>query len=189
MSSTRRAPAAFATAALAAAALTGAAPSPESMDDRAAAAMVRIFPGDPLVAVRTLVLTDAERRAVAAAGGDTPAGDTVHVHVASLDGAVLGYALTGDVAGKDRPITVMVATDTAWRVRAVEILAYREAYGGEVRQESWRRQFVGKTPDDPVRWGREIRNISGATISARSVTRGVKTALATLDALKARLAR
>jgi Na+-transporting NADH:ubiquinone oxidoreductase subunit NqrC len=64
------------------------------------------------------------------------------------------------------------------RVRRVEILQYRESYGGEVRDQSWLAQFVGKTSGSSLEVGRDIRNISGATLSSHHVTEGVKKILA-----------
>ena len=53
-------------------------------------------------------------------------------------------------------------------------------FGGyEVRNPEWRKQFVGKTAADPLRLNADIRNISGATLSSRHVTDGVKRVLAT----------
>jgi Na+-translocating ferredoxin:NAD+ oxidoreductase RnfG subunit len=54
-----------------------------------------------------------------------------------------------------------------------------------VAYDSWRKQFRGKTADAPLQVGKDIRNISGATISSNSVTRGVKQALAELSAWRA----
>jgi Na+-translocating ferredoxin:NAD+ oxidoreductase RnfG subunit len=82
--------------------------------------------------------------------------------------------------GKDQPITFLVATDTTGALKDVDILVYREPYGGEVAYEAWRKQFRGKTSADPLMIGRDIRSISGATISANSVTLGVRAALADL---------
>src|SRR2546427_6382509 len=49
-----------------------------------------------------------------------------------------------------------------------DILVYREPYGGEVAYEPWRRQFRGKSTGDSLRVGKEIRSISGATISVHA---------------------
>lgn len=91
--------------------------------------------------------------------------------------SVLGFAVVREVKGKDQPITFLVATDTADRLRDVDILVYREPYGGEVAYEAWRRQFRGKSTDDALQVGRDIRTISGATISVNAVTLGVRNAL------------
>jgi hypothetical protein len=167
----------------------GAGDAPAELERRADEALVRIY-GDGAVFRRFgLSLTGPEREAVVQAAGASPTDQPVEVRVASADGAVLGYAVVTDARGKDQPITVLVATDAARSVLAVEILVYREAYGGEVRRESWRSQFVGLGPGAPMRWGREIRNISGATISARSVARAVSSTVATLEAVVERLPR
>jgi Na+-translocating ferredoxin:NAD+ oxidoreductase RnfG subunit len=90
---------------------------------------------------------------------------------------LLGFALVREVKGKDQPITFLVATDTADRLKDIDILVYREPYGGEVAYEAWRRQFRGKSASDPLQVGRDIRSISGATISVNAVTLGVRRAL------------
>jgi hypothetical protein len=102
----------------------------------------------------------------------------------ALDGAVvlrvsrydslLGFAQVRNVMGKDQPITYLVATDTALVLRDIDILVYREAYGGEVAYEAWRKQFRGRGPQDSLTVGRQIRGISGATISVNAVTLGVR---------------
>ena len=58
------------------------------------------------------------------------------------------------------------------------MLDYRESYGGQVREATWRAQFTGKGAADPVRLGEDIRNISGATLSCKNLTNGVRRLLA-----------
>jgi transcriptional regulator of nitric oxide reductase len=108
----------------------------------------------------------------------TVGADTV-LRVARAD-SLLGFASVRNVKGKDQPITVLVAIDPTDRLKDVDILVYREPYGGEVAYEAWRRQFRGKSVADSLRVGREIRAISGATISVNAVTLGVKQLLADL---------
>lgn len=113
--------------------------------------------------------------------------DTVHVDSAevyrlSRDGMLLGFAQVRNVKGKEQPITYLVATDSADALRDIDILVYREPHGGEVAYDPWRKQFRGKKADAPLQVGKDIRNISGATISSNSVTRGVRQALAELTA-------
>jgi len=78
------------------------------------------------------------------------------------------------VLGKHELITYALALDARGRVRGVEILEYLEAHGGEILDPAWRAQFVGKSTADPLKLDRDIRNISGATLSCRHVTDGVK---------------
>ena len=94
--------------------------------------------------------------------------------------SLLGFAQVRNVIGKDQPITFLVAIDPDGRLRDVDVLVYREPYGGEVAYESWRRQFRGKRAGDPLQVGHDIRGISGATISVNAVTQGVRDCLSDL---------
>ena len=114
------------------------------------------------------------------ARADTLRVDTVSVLRVSRADTLLGFAAIGNVLGKDQPITFLVAIDPADRLKDVDILVYREPYGGEVAYEPWRRQFRGKSAGDSLRVGKEIRGISGATISVHAVTLGVRRMLAQL---------
>ena len=113
---------------------------------------------------------------------DTLRVDSAAVLRVSRADSLLGFAQVGNVLGKDQPITFLVAIDPGDRLKDVDILVYREPYGGEVAYEPWRRQFRGKTAGDSLRVGREIRSISGATISVHAVTLGVRRLLADLTA-------
>jgi len=96
---------------------------------------------------------------------------------------VLGYAVLDDVRGKARPIDFMLVADANLVVQRVEILAYRETHGWQIRKDGWRQQFVGKGAASTLRVGRDIRNIAGATISCRSLTDGVRRDLAYLSVI------
>ncbi len=113
---------------------------------------------------------------------DTLRVDTVRVLRVSRADSLVGFAAVGNVVGKDQPITFLVAVDATDRLKDVDILVYREPYGGEVAYEPWRRQFRGKGAGDSLRVGKEIRSISGATISVHAVTLGVRRMLADLTA-------
>jgi Na+-translocating ferredoxin:NAD+ oxidoreductase RnfG subunit len=90
-----------------------------------------------------------------------------------------GWFIVDRVIGKHEFITYAVALTRDGAVRSVEILEYRETYGGEVRNANWRQQFVGKRFGSPLQLGKDIKNISGATLSSRHVTDGVRRLIAT----------
>ncbi len=92
-----------------------------------------------------------------------------------------GYALIDNEMGKMEPITFLTAITPAGDIKEVEILVYREPYGSEVHEKKFLKQYEGKKAADPVRIGQDIRNISGATISSRAVSSGVKRALLLWD--------
>lgn len=97
------------------------------------------------------------------------------VYIGMSQGKPVGYAMIHHVKGKARPITFMTVIGPDGKVRQVEILAYRESHGGEIRYPSFLKQFIGKNISDPIRNKMDIRNISGATISCRAVADGVRT--------------
>lgn len=113
--------------------------------------------------------------------------DTLKVDAASVlrvskNGTLQGFAAVRNVKGKDQQITYLVAIDSANALKDIDVLVYREPYGGEVAYEPWRKQFRGKTTSASLVVGKDIRNISGATISSHSVTLGVRKTLADLTA-------
>jgi electron transport complex protein RnfG len=126
-----------------------------------------------------LSLTDADMSALGRINGGMHAWDKVQVFRIAKDGGSGGVFMVDNVKGKSRPITYAVAFDSHGNILGIEILVYRESHGGEVRSESFRNQFAGKKHGDAIAVGRDIRNISGATISSRSVTNGAH-ALASL---------
>lgn len=89
--------------------------------------------------------------------------------------ALLGYMVLDDVTGKFELISYAVGLNPDATLRQVEVLAYRESHGGEVRLPAWRRQFVGKSASGGgLTVGDGIANISGATLSCTHLTDGVR---------------
>jgi hypothetical protein len=97
---------------------------------------------------------------------------------AEAGGRVAGFFILDRVIGKHLYIDYAVALTPSGAVHSVEILQYRESYGGEVNSRSWLAQFVGKTSGSSLRINDDIRNISGATLSSTHLTEGVKRVLA-----------
>jgi Na+-translocating ferredoxin:NAD+ oxidoreductase RnfG subunit len=93
-------------------------------------------------------------------------------------GRLLGWFIVDEVYGKHELITYAVGLSADGSVRQIEVMDYRETYGYEIRNPAWRRQFVGKRHGDALELDQDIRNISGATLSCRHVTAGVRRLLA-----------
>lgn len=88
-----------------------------------------------------------------------------------------GWLVIDKVLGKHEMITYAVGINGNGTVKQIEILQYNESYGYEVRDAPWRAQFAGKSAASPLQLGSDIRNISGATLSSKHVTDGVKRVL------------
>lgn len=101
--------------------------------------------------------------------------------IAKRKGEVVGYAVICEEIGKHRPITFIVGIDPTGKIRDVAVMMYRESIGNEIRYPGFRRQFRGKSLDDPIAHRRDIRNITGATLSSRAMAVGVRKGLAFLQ--------
>jgi Na+-translocating ferredoxin:NAD+ oxidoreductase RnfG subunit len=138
-----------------------------------AQAQQAIFPGKSMTSA-DVKLTPEQRKAIEQQSG---------VRVRNAEQRVWrtgagGWFIVDEVVGKHEFITYAVGLDTGGAVRGIEIMEYRETYGGEVRNPKWRAQFIGKTKTAPLDLNKDIQNISGATLSSRHIAEGVRRLLA-----------
>jgi len=127
-----------------------------------------IFPGQNFTAV-SLTVSEEERRVLQESWGR--AVQSVHQKIWRTDHG--GFFVIDKVIGKHELITYAVGIHPDGSIAQIEIMDYREAYGNEIRQKRWRRQFIGKTTASSLALNEDIKNISGATLSCRHVTEGV----------------
>ena len=113
-----------------------------------AQAQAAMFPGAQFTPA-PVALTPDDRIALLAASGVREPFDGSGVWRVSTG----GWFVTDAVVGKHEKIRYAVGIDRAGRIVGVEILQYNETYGYQVRDATWRRQFIGKTAGDPVRLG------------------------------------
>lgn len=85
-----------------------------------------------------------------------------------------GWFVVDEVVGKHEMITYAIGIHPDGRIKQIEILEYKESYGFEVSEASWREQFVGKSVGSTLKLNQDIQNVSGATLSAKHLTDGVK---------------
>jgi len=83
------------------------------------------------------------------------------------------WYIVDNVIGKHENIDIAVAITKDGKVKGVEVLTYRETYGYEVMNKKWLAQFKGKDNMETLKLDKQIKNISGATLSCRHVTDGV----------------
>ena len=103
------------------------------------------------------------------------------VYVGETGTRVDGYAVVQNTIGKHKPMTYMVGVDGQGSISDIELLVFRESRGSEIRQKRFNSQYEGKTVVDPVRINKDIINISGATMSVRSMSAGIKRVLVLVD--------
>ena len=86
---------------------------------------------------------------------------------------LLGFAFIGTAPSKTDTFEYLVVFDQSFIIKKVNVLVYREDYGGEIGSNRWLKQFVGKARSAELVVGNNIAAISGATISVYSMTNTV----------------
>jgi Na+-translocating ferredoxin:NAD+ oxidoreductase RnfG subunit len=132
-----------------------------------------IFPGKSFTAA-PVKLTSVQRKAIEQASGVRMLRDEQQVWRVSGG----GWFIVDEVVGKHEFINYAAGLTADGSVKQIEIMDYRETYGGQIRDQKWRAQFVGKTSKSMLKLDSDIKNISGATLSCRHITDGVKRLLA-----------
>ena len=137
-------------------------------------AQAQLFPGQ-ILTPSDVTLTPAQIKAI-----QTAAGERVREpHVRVWKAANGGWFYLDRVLGKHEMITYALALDADGAVTGMEILEYRETYGGAVRNPKWRSQFHGKRHGAQLKLNSDIINLSGATLSCLHVADGTRRILAT----------
>ncbi len=107
--------------------------------------------------------------------------DAFELYIGETGDKIDGYAMVHNTIGKYKHMTYMVGVDPKGTCTDVELLVFRDAKGNEVGKKRFNSQYDGKTVSDPIRINKDIINISGATMSVRSMSAGVKRALVLID--------
>ena len=146
------------------------------------AAQKAVFPDADAFQEIVMSLTPAQQQAAQMAAGPQPPHGMIRLWRATRDGNVLGYVFVDEVIGRQNLITYAIGVDNAGALRNLEIMAYRESHGGEVRNPAWRAQFNHRSSLDGLRFPTDIKNISGSTLSSEHITQGVRWLLAVWQA-------
>lgn len=135
-----------------------------------------LFPGVKFVAVEYELPIEAQKQVGKVSGVRWP-----KVKPQAWRGAKGEWFFVDRVLGKHEDIVYAVALSADGKVVGVEVLEYRESYGDEIRQSNWRAQFNGFKSAGDIKFNENIKNISGATLSCRHVTEGVKRLLSLVE--------
>ncbi|MCF6182605.1 FMN-binding protein [Lutibacter sp.] len=88
----------------------------------------------------------------------------------TVNSKLLGYYYHGKAFGKVDYFDFLVIFDTNLVIKKIKILIYREDRGSEIGSKRWLKQFIGKSATNSFIYEKDIVGISGATISAKSMT-------------------
>jgi Na+-translocating ferredoxin:NAD+ oxidoreductase RnfG subunit len=132
-----------------------------------------IFPGKYFSRVRFEISTDIQQQLKKISGIHHPLKNS-QFWLAN-DGT---WFIVDEVVGKHEMITYAVGVHSSGKIKEVQILEYNETYGHQIREQSWRNQFVDKESIHQIRLNQDIANISGATLSCKHVTDGIRRLMA-----------
>ncbi len=137
-----------------------------------------LFPTASRFVAMPVLLNEAQRDRIEEKSGVRQRWESQEVWRAERDGQLLGWFIVDKVVGKHEFITYAAALAPDGQVLGIEVMTYLETYGDQIRDAQWRRNLVGKSSADAFKLGKDIPNISGATLSCRNVSNGVKRLLA-----------
>src|SRR2546430_10087578 len=110
----------------------------------------------PSYAMQYLSIDEAQKQAFPSATHFTEV-QAGRVWKAEAGGRIAGFFIFDRVVGKHLYIDYAVALTPGGAVHSVEILQYRESYGGEIPRPRWLAQFVGKNRGSALKIKGRIR--------------------------------
>ena len=110
--------------------------------------------------------------------------DISELYAVVSDSEVIGYAFVSKAPSKTDEFDYLVLFDTDFIIKKSKVLVYREDYGMEIGSKRWLQQFIGLDSSKQLDYGNDIVPISGATISAVSLTNAVNDLLKSIETIK-----
>ena len=97
-----------------------------------------------------------------------------HIFKISKNEKSVGYFALNQSMGQYDNFDYLVLFDQNLEIITVKIITYREDYGFEICSKWWLSQFIGKKAGKNMKYKENIDALSGATISAESITVSLK---------------
>jgi Na+-translocating ferredoxin:NAD+ oxidoreductase RnfG subunit len=150
-----------------------------------ARALEQAFPG-ARIERRTFALAPDEARAVEERAKTKLPSRLVIAYRAWRRDTLAGVAFFDSRTVRTMPVVVMVAVAPDTTVTRVDVLAFHEP--ADYRPSGrWLGLFGRRRLNDRLWPGRDVRNLSGATLTTRSITESVRLALALYEQVVARV--
>jgi|SRR5690554_1424420 len=99
-------------------------------------------------------------------------------------GKFVGYIYASQAPSQDEVFDYLVVFNPKLEIAKAKVLIYREQHGRQIGSVRWLNQFEGMTVEDNLSLGKNIDGISGATISANSMTVAVSNLLSSIKLAK-----
>lgn len=99
-------------------------------------------------------------------------------------GEQVAYLCMREAQSKADTYTYLIIYNSTLQVEHIEVLEYRENYGGEISSKRFLRQFKGSSSSKNLVVGSDIDGITGATISVKSLVHSLNNSNSELAKLK-----
>ncbi len=146
----------------------------------------------PIAAKTKIQLDNQARKALVADAQDFKAIEGKKGWSAAIkDGKVIAYVVPAESKGYAGAINMLAAVSVDGKVIDYAVLSHKETpgLGDKAEKPAFRKQFAGKTAEDlevvKVPSDKNIQALTGATITSRAVTKGIKEAVEEVTAFAA----
>lgn len=126
---------------------------------------------------REYFLTEAQTQQVKALAGVEVRNRFIVAYEAKKDGALRGVAFFDTHLVRTLPETAMVAVSPTGKVERIEVVSFKEPAEYQA-PAGWKQQFQGKALDPNLALNRDIHPLSGASLTAQSLTDAARRSLA-----------
>ena len=107
-----------------------------------------------------------------------------HFYEVHKNNIKIGYLYVSQANSMKNVFDYMVVLSPELIIKKAKVLIYREQHGRQIGTPRWLNQFNGMGISDRPRINQEVDGISGATISATSMTQAVNKLLQSLSIVK-----
>lgn len=143
------------------------------------------FPGADRIDEQVYILTAEKKSAIEELSRRNLDSELVTIYSGFKGDQLMGYAFIDIHTVRTLPEAFMAVLDPDGKVASLHVLAFYEPTE-YMPSERWYKQFSGKVLGNPLRVGREVHGVVGATLSTQAVSRSVRKILAIHEVLVAR---
>lgn len=140
-------------------------------------ALASVFDGASDIKKEIKYLTDEQKKIISEKAKIKfhPQYDTeVICYIERLNGKIIRYAFEDIVEGQWGPMHYLATINPSGEIEKVIILEFKERRGKPVSKRRFLKQFIGKTVKDRIKLKKDIQGVTGATISSKGVTNGIR---------------
>ncbi|QOP43738.1 FMN-binding protein [Sulfurimonas sediminis] len=144
-------------------------------------AMKENFDRNATITKKNILLTHDKFKTIQKNAGVKLTTKIYRVYIAKKNGKILGYGvLVNRKVRSKNAVTLYFFKDSV--LQGIEVIAFNETLE-YLPPKRWTQQFENRKTDKVLKLNREITNISGATMSAKSLTDGSRIAFAIYNML------